>query len=74
MRRGGGGACGWCYSACSATQAVSFCLISALSTMLVMPTAEVGVPLLAMHSARELMGVEDQKALTELLTRFWAEP
>ena len=47
---------------------------SIASSFTVMPTAEVGVPLLAMHSARELMGVEDQKALTELLTRFWAEP
>ena len=42
------------------------------SSFSVMDTAEVGVPLLAMHSARELMGVEDQKALTALLTDLFA--
>lgn len=40
---------------------------SILSTMLPMRTIDVGVPLLAMHSARELMGVYDQHALNELV-------
>lgn len=40
---------------------------SILSTLLPMRTIDVGVPLLAMHSARELMGVEDQNALNELI-------
>ncbi len=43
------------------------------SSFSVMDTAEVGVPLLAMHSARELMGVEDQKALTALLSHYFKE-
>ena len=36
-------------------------------------TVDIGIPLLAMHSARELMGVKDQKALTELLAAYWQE-
>ncbi len=36
-------------------------------------TVDIGIPLLAMHSARELMGVRDQQALTELLTAYWQE-
>lgn len=36
-------------------------------------TVDIGIPLLAMHSARELMGEKDQKALTELLTAYWQE-
>jgi aspartyl aminopeptidase len=33
---------------------------------------DVGVPLLAMHSARELMAAKDQDALTRLLSAFLA--
>lgn len=40
---------------------------SILSTVLPMRTIDVGVPLLAMHSARELMGAYDQHALNELI-------
>lgn len=40
---------------------------SILSTLLPMRTVDIGVPLLAMHSARELMGIEDQHALNELI-------
>lgn len=38
-----------------------------LSKWLPTPTVDIGVPLLAMHSARELMGIEDQKALEDLI-------
>jgi len=44
---------------------------SIASTLLPMLVIDVGVPLLAMHSARELMGSEDQKALTDLLRCFY---
>lgn len=45
---------------------------SILSTVLPMRTIDVGVPLLAMHSARELMGVQDQYALNELIKELFA--
>lgn len=45
---------------------------SIASAMLPVLTAEVGIPLLAMHSARELGGVRDQKALEQLLTAFYS--
>ncbi len=44
---------------------------SIASTLLPMLVIDVGVPLLAMHSARELMGSRDQKALTDLLRCFY---
>ena len=33
---------------------------------------DIGVPILAMHSARETMGTADQKALTDYLTAFYS--
>ncbi len=41
-----------------------------MNTLLPMPVQDVGIPVLAMHSARELMGSNDQKALNDLLTVF----
>lgn len=41
------------------------------SSLLAMRTVDVGVPLLAMHSARELMGSSDQEALVTLATKFF---
>lgn len=41
-------------------------------TLLPMQIADVGIPLLAMHSARELMGVKDQDATQKLVERFFA--
>ena len=40
------------------------------STLLAMKTVDVGVPILAMHSARELMGAKDQAALVALASKF----
>ena len=40
------------------------------SAMLPMRTIDVGVPLLAMHSARELMGSADQEQLNRLMNHF----
>lgn len=40
-------------------------------TVLPMPIVDLGVPLLAMHSARELMGVEDQDATQALINQFF---
>ena len=34
-------------------------------------TMDIGVALLAMHSARETMGAADQKALEDLITVFF---
>lgn len=36
-----------------------------------MKTADVGIPILAMHSARELMGIKDQIGFTELIINFF---
>lgn len=44
---------------------------SMVSTKLPMKTVDVGVPLLAMHSARELMGIKDQTALYQLMVSFF---
>lgn len=41
------------------------------STIIPVPTVDIGVPLLAMHSAVETMGVEDQAGITELITQFF---
>ena len=35
-------------------------------------TMDIGAPILAMHSARETMGVADQESLERLLTAFLA--
>lgn len=40
------------------------------SCLLTMPTVDAGVPILAMHSSRELMGSSDQWALAELARKF----
>lgn len=44
---------------------------SAASALLPMKTVDIGIPLLAMHSARELMGVADMKSLTDAVTAFF---
>ena len=44
---------------------------SIMSSMLPMYTADIGVPVLAMHSARETMGTRDQLYLEKLLRRFF---
>lgn len=41
------------------------------SAALTMKAVDIGVPLLAMHSAREVMGMEDQAALEQLVTCFF---
>lgn len=41
------------------------------SGLLNMPAADVGVPILAMHSAREVMGTADQEAMTTLCRAFF---
>lgn len=45
---------------------------SMASALLAMPAADVGVPILAMHSARELMGAADQDALCRLCESFFS--
>lgn len=45
---------------------------SILSSSVPVRTIDIGVPVLAMHSARELMGAEDQKNLEKLLTVFYS--
>lgn len=42
-----------------------------ISSWLPMRTVDVGVPILAMHSARELMGADDQEMLEKLMTAFF---
>ena len=44
-----------------------------ISGWLPMKTVDIGVPILAMHSARELMGRKDQEYLEELMVGFYAE-
>lgn len=44
-----------------------------ISALLPMHTVDIGVPILAMHSARELMGLEDEAALIKLLTEFYRD-
>lgn len=41
-----------------------------MSTIIPVPTVDIGVPILAMHSAVETMGVKDQESITELITQF----
>lgn len=43
------------------------------ASQLGMSTADVGVPMLAMHASRETMGVRDQEALDALVTRYFNE-
>ena len=35
-------------------------------------TMDIGIPITAMHSCRELMGAADQQALTDLITTFFS--
>ena len=44
---------------------------SIASALLPVKTVDVGIPLLAMHSARELMGTADQQALKDLTKAFF---
>lgn len=44
---------------------------SMASALLAMPAADVGIPILAMHSACELMGAADQAALCRLCAAFF---
>lgn len=44
---------------------------SIASTLLPMRTMDVGIPILAMHSARETMGTADQEALENLVKAFF---
>lgn len=44
---------------------------SIASAMVPVPTVDVGIPLLAMHSARELMGVKDERALTDMVRAYY---
>ena len=41
------------------------------SSYLTMRTVDAGIPMLAMHSAREVMGTADQKALVDLVTAYF---
>lgn len=45
---------------------------SIASAMLPVRTIDVGVPLLAMHSARELMGAQDQESLARMAAAFYS--
>jgi aspartyl aminopeptidase len=49
-----------------------YTLGSILSASVPIRTVDVGVPILAMHSARELMGAKDQKNLENLLTVYYS--
>jgi len=44
------------------------------STLLGIPTADVGNPMLSMHSIREMGGTRDPEMMTRVLTRFYASP
>lgn len=43
------------------------------ATRLGIPTVDVGVPLLSMHSAREMCGVEDMKWFVQALHAFYTD-
>lgn len=43
-----------------------------INAILPIPTQDIGIPLLAMHSARETMGVKDQEYLEKLLTAYFS--
>ncbi len=44
---------------------------SIASAMVPVPTVDVGIPVLAMHSARELMGVKDEGALADMIGAYY---
>lgn len=44
-----------------------------ISSWLPMRTVDIGVPILAMHSAREMMGIQDQGAITALMREFYSQ-
>lgn len=44
---------------------------SMAASLLAMPAADIGVPMLAMHSAREMMGTKDQEAFCRLCEAFF---
>lgn len=44
-----------------------------ISSWLPMKTVDIGVPMLAMHSARELMGMQDQEHITRLIGEFYRQ-
>jgi len=44
---------------------------SVVSTLLPIKTVDIGIPLLAMHSSRELMGAADMDALKDAITSFF---
>lgn len=44
---------------------------SIASAMVPVPTVDVGIPILAMHSARELMGVKDEYALSDMVRAYY---
>lgn len=44
---------------------------SVVSTLLPVKTVDIGIPLLAMHSVRELMGSADMKSLTDAVTQYF---
>ena len=46
---------------------------SIASSMLPVKTVDIGVPLLAMHSAMELMGADDQKSLVDVMKAYFCE-
>ena len=46
---------------------------SMISSHLPMPAADVGIGILAMHSACEMMGIKDQEALTRFVTAFFTK-
>ena len=46
---------------------------SIASALIPIRTMDIGIPMLAMHSARETMGVRDQEAITNLLKAFFTK-
>jgi len=46
---------------------------SIVSALLGMRGMDIGVPILAMHSARETMGATDQEAITQLVRAFFTD-
>ena len=45
---------------------------SIASTLFPVRTVDIGVPLLAMHSSRELMGTADQESLVRVVKAFYS--
>lgn len=43
-----------------------------INSILPIPTQDIGIPMLAMHSARETCGVKDQEALVKTLTAYFS--